>query len=41
MSKFKPDISDVHYENGELRFIVSGSETYGFDKSLINSIRRT
>ncbi len=41
MSKFKPTITDVHYENKELKFIISGSETYGFDKSIINSIRRT
>ena len=39
--KFIPKISDIELINGELRFILSGDDNYGFDKSLVNSIRRT
>ena len=38
--KFTPKYSDIRVENGELRFILSGDEEYGFDKSLVNAIRR-
>ncbi len=41
MSKFQPHISNIHYEKGELRFNLTGSETYGLDKSVVNAIRRT
>ena len=41
MSKFKPDITNVQYEKGQLTFTLSGSETYGLDKSVANAIRRT
>ena len=40
MSKFKPNISNIHFENETLHFDLSGSETYGLDKSIINGIRR-
>jgi len=38
--KFTPKYSDIRIENGELRFIISGDKEYGFDKSLVNAIRR-
>ena len=38
-SKFDPKISNVEFNNGELQFILSGSDDYGFDKSLANAIR--
>ena len=38
---FDPKISNVEFNNGELQFILSGSDDYGFDKSLANAIRRT
>lgn len=41
MSMFKPEISEVKYENKELCFKIIGDDTYGLDKSFINSIRRT
>lgn len=37
---FKPKISNINLEKGELRFIISGDDDYGFDKSLVNAIRR-
>ena len=37
---FKPKISNVESINGELRFVLSGDNDYGFDKSLVNAIRR-
>ena len=40
-AKFEPTISNVEFNNGELQFILSGSDNYGFDKSLANAIRRT
>ena len=40
MSKFKPTISNIHKKNEVLHFEISGSETYGLDKSIINGIRR-
>ena len=40
MSNFTVDITDIRVENGELRFILSGSSDYGLDKSLVNAIRR-
>ena len=40
MSKFKPNISNISSENGELKFILSGSDNYGLDKSIVNGIRR-
>jgi hypothetical protein len=39
--KFTPKYSDIRVEDGELRFILSGDDEYGFDKSLVNAIRRT
>tara|TARA_B100001287_G_C22680556_1_gene530108 strand:- start:1675 stop:2961 length:1287 start_codon:yes stop_codon:yes gene_type:complete len=41
MSKFQPSISNVHFENGQVIFTLSGTETYGLDKSFVNAIRRT
>lgn len=41
MSMFKPEISEVKYENKELCFKISGDDKYGLDKSFLNSIRRT
>jgi len=40
MKVFKPSISNVESVNGELRFILSGDDEYGFDKSLANALRR-
>ena len=39
--KFTPKYSDIRNEDGELRFVLSGDDDYGFDKSLANAIRRT
>ena len=39
--KFTPKYSDIRIEDGELRFVISGDDEYGFDKSLVNAIRRT
>ena len=39
--KFTPKYSDIRVEDGELRFVISGDDDYGFDKSLVNAIRRT
>ena len=39
--KFTPKYSDIRIEDGELRFVISGDDDYGFDKSLVNAIRRT
>jgi len=39
--KFTPKYSDIRVENSELRFVLSGDDDYGFDKSLVNAIRRT
>lgn len=41
MSKFSVSINDVDYKEDILSFNIIGSESYGFDKSLINCIRRT
>ena len=41
MSKFDPKISDKHYKDDVLHFKISGSESYGLDKSIVNCIRRT
>ena len=38
--KFTPKYSDIRVENSELRFVLSGDKEYGFDKSLVNAIRR-
>ena len=40
IKKFQPKISDVESVDGELRFVLSGDDDYGFDKSLANAIRR-
>ena len=40
IKKFQPKITDVELVNGELRFVISGDDDYGFDKSLANAIRR-
>ena len=39
--KFTPKYSDIRVEDGELRFTLSGDDEYGFDKSLVNAVRRT
>jgi len=39
-SKFVPSYSDIRVEKGELKFVISGNDEYGFDKSLVNAIRR-
>ena len=33
-------IGEQHFEKGEFRFNLSGTETYGLDKSFMNAIRR-
>jgi DNA-directed RNA polymerase subunit L len=38
--KFTPKYSDIRVENSELKFVLSGDDEYGFDKSLANAIRR-
>jgi len=38
--KFTPKYSDIRVENSELKFVLSGDKEYGFDKSLVNAIRR-
>ena len=40
LKKFQPKISEVESVDGELRFVLSGDDDYGFDKSLANAIRR-
>ena len=40
IKKFKPIISNIEQVNGELQFNISGDDDYGFDKSLINALRR-
>lgn len=40
LKKFEPKITDVENVDGELRFVLSGDDDYGFDKSLANAIRR-
>ena len=40
LKKFQPKITDVENVDGELRFVLSGDDDYGFDKSLANAIRR-
>ena len=40
IAKFNPKISDQELVKGELRFILSGDNEYGLDKSLVNAIRR-
>lgn len=40
LKKFQPKITDVENVDGELRFVLSGDDSYGFDKSLANAIRR-
>ncbi len=40
IKKFQPKISEVESVDGELRFVLSGDDDYGFDKSLANAIRR-
>lgn len=40
VKKFTPKISNVQVINKELTFTISGDNNYGFDKSLINAIRR-
>ena len=39
-SKFTPSFSDIRVEKGELKFVISGNDEYGLDKSLVNAIRR-
>jgi len=41
MSKFDPSITEVEFKNDILSFELSGSESYGLDKSMVNCIRRT
>jgi len=38
--KFTPKYSDIRVENGELKFVLSGDNDYGLDKSITNAIRR-
>ena len=38
--KFTPKYSDIRIENGELKFVLEGNNKYGFDKSLVNALRR-
>tara|TARA_Y100000389_G_scaffold69040_1_gene65640 strand:- start:3310 stop:4626 length:1317 start_codon:yes stop_codon:yes gene_type:complete len=40
IKQFKPKITEVESVEGELRFVLSGDDKYGFDKSLANAIRR-
>ena len=37
---FNPKITNIESVNGEFRFVLSGDDDYGFDKSLVNAIRR-
>ena len=37
---FKPKITNIESISGELRFVLSGDDDYGFDKSIANAIRR-
>ena len=41
MSEFDPSIENVNFEKDILSFNISGSESYGLDKSMVNCIRRT
>lgn len=41
MSKFNVSLQNVNFENDILSFKISGSESFGLDKSMINCIRRT
>jgi len=41
MSKFDPKINNISKKNNLLTFELSGSESYGLDKSFVNCIRRT
>ena len=38
--KLNPKISNIQTKDGELHFILSGSDEYGLDKSLVNALRR-
>ena len=40
ITKFLPKITKVEQTNGELRFVLSGDDKYGLDKSIVNGIRR-
>ena len=40
-NQFTPKYSDIRVEDAELRFVLSGNDEYGFDKSVVNAIRRT
>ena len=40
-NQFTPKYSDIRVEDAELRFVLSGNDEYGLDKSLVNAIRRT
>ena len=40
MSKFDPKIKNIKVENNILSFELSGSESFGLDKSVVNLIRR-
>ena len=37
---FKPTISGIEFVGGELRFRIGGDDDYGFDKSMVNALRR-
>ena len=41
MSDFSCEIEILNNENNEFVFDIKGNKDYGFDKSIINSIRRT
>lgn len=40
MSEKQVTFSDVNIEDGTLNFVMSGSQEYGLDKSVVNAIRR-
>jgi len=40
ITKFQPKITNVEQVDGELKFMLSGDDKYGFDKSIVNGIRR-
>jgi DNA-directed RNA polymerase subunit L len=40
MTSFSVEISDTNINNNTLNFVISGSDEYGLDKSIVNSLRR-
>ena len=41
MSSFSVTISPIETKTGSLEFTIDGSDEYGLDKSIVNSLRRT